>query len=127
MRRNGIAGLACAIALAAFAAPSALAQDPPDTQGPEITIAAPGEGHDYGVGEQVTALYVCSDPSGVAECTGTAPAGQPIDTATTGPHTFTVTAKDQFGNSSSASVTYTVLHVDDDGDTGGAMSLRRCR
>ena len=65
----------------------------------------------YSVGQIVTANYSCSDPSGVAACTGPVPSGTAIDTSTAGNHTFTVNATDSLGNHSSQSVTYSVVNI----------------
>src|SRR5262249_3945561 len=60
--------------------------------------------------QQVLADYQCADAGGsdLASCVGTVPVGAPIDTASTGQKTFTVTATDGAGNTTSASVSYTV-------------------
>jgi hypothetical protein len=54
----------------------------------------------------VTPAFTCTDAggSGVASCTAAAA----IDTTSIGPKTFTVTAVDNAGNTSTASVTYAV-------------------
>jgi Glycine rich protein len=79
-----------------------------DRLAPAITIAAPTSGG-YSYGQPVAAAYGCDDGgSGVASCAGPAAAGQQIDTATAGAQTFTVTATDRAGNTSSRTVDYTV-------------------
>ena len=59
----------------------------------------------------VKAAYSCSDSgSGVASCNGTQPNGATVNTGlgALGPHTFTVTATDQAGNTSAVTNSYTV-------------------
>jgi alpha-tubulin suppressor-like RCC1 family protein len=80
-----------------------------DTTPPTITVTAPGSAATYALGQVVSAAFVCNDAvAGISGCTGTAAAGQPIDTATAGAKTFTVTATDQAGNSASETVSYVV-------------------
>jgi hypothetical protein len=80
-----------------------------DTTPPAISIAAPVQDATYAQGQTVDAAYTCSDDGvGVASCSGTVPAGQPIDTSTPGTHTFTVTATDNTDNQSTQTVTYNV-------------------
>ena len=69
----------------------------PDTTGPTITINTPVNLTSYAVGQSIIASYSCSDPSGVALCSGTVANGSPLDTSTTGTHTFTVSAPTRSG------------------------------
>lgn len=83
-----------------------------DISVPQVTLTTPNNGARYELGQRVVASYACSDPSGVvgiASCAGPVASGQSIDTATAGQHSFTVTATDAEGNSSSQIATYTVL------------------
>jgi len=82
-----------------------------DTDGPEILIESPLDNTVYGLGQSVIASYFCSDAVGVASCMGTVPNGSPVDTATPGRHTFTVTATDLGGQQSSKTVTYFVRYA----------------
>jgi uncharacterized repeat protein (TIGR01451 family) len=99
------------------------------TVGP-ITFTPPSSGNIFAVGEPVKVTFSCADTlSGVASCVGTssAPGSSPIQgspsggtftfstlTATSGPQTFTVTAKDNAGNTlTSAPVTYQVVGSSD--------------
>ncbi len=79
-----------------------------DKTPPVITITAPAAAT-YTLNQAVAAAYTCVNPtSGLVNCTGTVPSGSDFDTSTIGVHTFTVNATDVAGNSSSASVSYTV-------------------
>ncbi len=83
---------------------------PSDTTAPTIGIAAPVEGAIYAPGQEVLADYACSDEdggSGLAGCDGPVASGTPIDTSL-GAHKFTVSATDNSGNASTASVAYAV-------------------
>jgi hypothetical protein len=77
--------------------------------GPIITITSPVEGATYGLNEVVLASSSCSDGGfGVVSCIKTQTDGQAINTATIGKKTFTVTATDSVGNTSTKTVTYYV-------------------
>ncbi|MDA0159135.1 hypothetical protein OM076_02565 [Solirubrobacter ginsenosidimutans] len=81
-----------------------------DKTAPAIRVSSPGD-TTYSVGQGVTADYGCTDEaggSGVASCAGPVPSGAAIDTSTPGTFDFTVTGKDNAGNSASASKSYTV-------------------
>lgn len=80
-----------------------------DTAGPAITITAPYDGAIYGYQQVVSAAYSCSDPSGVASCSGTAAVGAAVDTSTQGAKSFTVDSSDTKGNTASKTVDYLVL------------------
>jgi hypothetical protein len=82
-----------------------------DGSAPSIAIRTPANGATYAQGQVVAASYSCADPDGaadVASCNGPVASGSPIDTSTTGSHSFTVNAADKVGNSVSQTVTYTV-------------------
>jgi hypothetical protein len=78
----------------------------------EIAIGAPADGHAYTQGERVAASYTCAAPApagvAIAGCHGPVAVGEPIDTATTGAHTFTVTATDVDGDTTTRTVGYQV-------------------
>ena len=75
---------------------------------PAITITSP-TAKVYGLDQIVTAQYSCSDPSvPVVTCAGPVANGAPIDTASLGFKTFTVTAIDSYGDTASQTVTYVV-------------------
>ncbi|MBS0395421.1 MAG: PxKF domain-containing protein, partial [Proteobacteria bacterium] len=87
-----------------FTVPSTADQTPPD-----VTITSPANGSLYPLNALATAQYSCSDAgSGVASCQGPVANGAAIPTASAGPQTFTVNARDVAGNSASRTTTYTV-------------------
>ena len=78
---------------------------------PSAQISSPASGASYRRGQVVRAAYGCGEGAGgpgLSSCAGTVPAGTPIDTATAGRHTFTVTATSHDGQTATASVRYTV-------------------
>lgn len=94
-----------------------------DLLAPTITgpTLSPSAAVYYVGGPAVTVTYSCSDGppasnSGIASCTAPLPTGSMIDTsgAAVGPHTFTVTAIDNAGNQTQASVNYTVAYASAD-------------
>jgi Tol biopolymer transport system component len=79
------------------------------SQAPLITLTTPGADAQYPLGSTVDALYACTDRgSGVSSCTGTNASGTPIDTSTLGKKTFSVTATNSVGLSTTTTVTYTI-------------------
>jgi hypothetical protein len=93
-----------------------------DLSAPAITITAPADGATYTQGQSVAASYTCTEPDGagdIATCNGPVASGAPIDTSTAGAHTFTVTATDQAGNSTSQTANYAVVAASAGGDSGG--------
>jgi Ca2+-binding RTX toxin-like protein len=84
---------------------------PADTTKPTITLTTPASGASYSLNQPVIANYSCQDEaggSGLKSCQGTVANGSPIDTASTGSKTFTVTATDNAGNQNSVTRTYSV-------------------
>ena len=77
---------------------------------PKIEVRAPADGGFYQLNSAVPADYSCSDPggSGIQGCIGDRQIGAPIDTGTSGSHTFSVQAIDNSGNRTTKTVTYTV-------------------
>jgi hypothetical protein len=78
-----------------------------DRAPPSVTITTPADQAVYEQNQVVAADYACSDRiggSGVISCDGNVTAGSPIDTATVGAHTFTVTA------TKAAHITTTLSH-----------------
>ncbi|MGH3262849.1 MAG: hypothetical protein ACRDNS_12710, partial [Trebonia sp.] len=77
----------------------------------QITITAPASGVSFAPGQSAAAQYTCSAPAAgapVAACAGTVASGQPIDTSGTGTRTFTVTATDVNGDTTTQSAQYSV-------------------
>jgi hypothetical protein len=82
---------------------------------PTVTITTPANGARYSalatLFRPVRVSYSCSDAvSGVQSCTGTRANGARLDTFFTalGRHSFTVTARDRAGNTTTVTHTYTV-------------------
>jgi hypothetical protein len=82
-----------------------------DRTKPVVSLVRPSTGDVYPVGSTVMASYSCSDSGGsdLTSCSGTVVNGSAIDTATTGPKSFTVTGRDGAGNTTTATVSYTVV------------------
>jgi hypothetical protein len=97
----------------------------PDTTAPSVTLSTPSDGATYDLNQAITANYSCHDEaqgSGVASCQGTVPDGSPVDTATLGTKSFTVTTSDNAGNVSSVTHTYTVVGAGQCTITGNAKA-----
>jgi VCBS repeat protein len=81
-----------------------------DKKAPSITLSQPTAAT-YQLNQAVAASYSCSDGgSGAATCAGPVSNGAALDTSTAGTRTFTVTATDNVGNTSSQGVSYTVTY-----------------
>ncbi len=78
---------------------------------PTVTIATPLNSGSYNQGQVVDASYSCAAGEGatISSCGGPVAGGTPIDTSTAGAHTFTVTATDNLGQSTSSTANYTVV------------------
>lgn len=84
-----------------------------DTQPPTIAVVTPASGATYSANQKVNAAYSCSDGagSGVSSCTGTVANNTAISTVPNGistPKTFSVTATDNVGNTTTSTVNYSV-------------------
>jgi hypothetical protein len=82
-----------------------------DATSPQVSIAAPAEDAVYTLNQSGLADYACADDlSGMGSCVGAVVDGAAIDTATVGAKTFTVTATDSAGNSTTATRSYSVTY-----------------
>jgi hypothetical protein len=73
---------------------------------PAITITSPASGASYQRGSLIRARFRCGANS--VACRGSVAPGHPIDTASDGVKTFTVTATDTGGNAVTRTIRYTV-------------------
>jgi hypothetical protein len=84
---------------------------PADTTAPAITLTTPASGQEFYLQENVKASYNCADNtggSGMARCTGSSRNREAINTSTAGAKSFTVTATDRAGNTTTVTHSYTV-------------------
>ena len=81
---------------------------PSDVAAPSVNITVPASSAIYTTGTAVVADYACSDDVAVSTCVGDVADGSAIDTSSPGAKTFTVTATDTSGRTTSSQVTYTV-------------------
>jgi hypothetical protein len=80
-----------------------------DKTPPVIALVTPADGSSYVLNASVDALYTCQDAtSGPATCSGPVASGADLATGSVGPHTFSVTATDNAGNTA---VRASVYHV----------------
>ena len=82
-----------------------------DRTEPTVDLRTPPDGAVYAQGEDVVADYDCADEaggSGLASCTGDVADGAALDTAALGAHSFTVTAVDGAGNTTTVTHNYRV-------------------
>jgi hypothetical protein len=87
-----------------------------DKKPPSITVTAPANTGSYLLNAAVASNYQCLDGgSGVQTCTGPVANGANFNTSSVGAKTFTVNAKDNVNNASTASNSYDVLYA-----SGGA-------
>jgi 6-phosphogluconolactonase (cycloisomerase 2 family) len=78
---------------------------------PTVQVAAPAGGASYTQGQIVDASYSCAEGGGgpgLISCSGPVATGAAIDTTTTGPHSFAVTATSADTQSATQTVSYTV-------------------
>lgn len=82
---------------------------PSQTSLPTITMAAPLGGATYVLNQPVTVGFTCTSAvAAITSCAGTRPNGAPLDTASVGEQSFTVTASDALGNTATQTVAYRV-------------------
>ncbi len=81
-----------------------------DDQAPTTELVIPSDGASYALGTPVRAEYTCADnvPAGLT-CVGDVRDGGSLDTSAAGDRSFTVTAVDAAGNSTTKRITYTVV------------------
>ena len=83
--------------------------DAPDTIDPNVSVTTPAEGASYAYGADVATDFSCTDAGGsTLQTCGDVVPGTALDTATAGAHTFTVTATDGAGNTTTVTRHYTV-------------------
>jgi len=78
---------------------------------PTISIQTPAQGASYALNRPVTSSFSCAQTGGtIASCADQHgdSSGTPVDTSTSGSHTFSVTATAQDGQTTTQTVTYTV-------------------
>ncbi|HLW16163.1 MAG TPA: PxKF domain-containing protein [Actinomycetota bacterium] len=83
-----------------------------DLHDPTITTSSPADGAVYILGSTASASYGCADTaqgSGIETCAGTTQDGGAIDTSSVGPHTFSVTATDRSGRTTTVTHAYSVV------------------
>jgi hypothetical protein len=74
-----------------------------------VSIIGPTGGANYVLGQRVTARYICTDSTlGITSCFGSVPNGSSVKTSSVGRYSFTVTAVNNAGRSSTSSVGYAV-------------------
>ena len=95
-----------------------------DRKAPTVTITSPAANATYQLNGSIAASYACTDSgSGVASCQGPVANGSPIDTSSTGTKTFTVTSTDNVGNTTPATVTYSVVSGGGGGSTSADLAI----
>jgi hypothetical protein len=82
----------------------------PDALAPDVEVTTPAPDASYVEGQVVTAAYECTDRGGssLQTCAGSVDHGRPLDTATPGTHTYSVTATDGAGGTRTVSRSYVV-------------------
>ena len=99
-----------------------------DLRPPRVEIQSPLADHQYTLGSSVAATYYCWSPGNIriASCTGTVASGDNFDTSSIGPHSFSVTATDANGKTTTGTAQYRVVYpftgFDSPVDTGGNLT-----
>ncbi len=83
-----------------------------DRRPPTIEIGSPIDGRTYTLGTGLAAFYWCRSPGGwpIVSCTGTVPYADVLDMSL-GSHTFSVTATDANGKTTTRSAQYQVIYA----------------
>jgi hypothetical protein len=79
---------------------------------PSVVVTSPVGGSIYTVGQKVLAAYTCAEGTGgpgLSSCTATTADGARVDTATPGPHTYTIAATSSDGQVTTDTTYYTVV------------------
>jgi lysophospholipase L1-like esterase len=84
-----------------------------DKTAPQVHPVTPADGATFVQHEEIAAAFGCTDAggSGLDTCAGTVADGEPIDTSTVGVKSFTVTAVDGAGNTTTEVRSYEVIDV----------------
>jgi hypothetical protein len=82
-----------------------------DTVGPTVTFTSPtADGASFTQGRPVPLSFTCADEnSGVASCVGSQALGSNLDTSQPGSFSYSVTATDNAGNTTTVTRSYTVI------------------
>lgn len=84
-----------------------------DSGAPTVQVISPLEGSVHPLGAALALSYSCGDEiSGITSCSGSLPSGSPIDTMSVGPRTYSITASDRAGNTTTRQVNVTISSVD---------------
>ena len=92
-----------------------------ETTSPTVDLVTPAQGAYYIRDQVVNVSFTCADEpdgSGLANCAGSVPSGTALNTTTNGIHTFSVTATDGAGNTTTVDHTYTVVEPE---STSGSL------
>jgi hypothetical protein len=83
-----------------------------DRRPPTIEIGSPIDGRTYTLGTGLSAFYWCRSPGGwhIVNCTATVPYGEALDMSL-GSHTFSVTATDENGKTTTTSAQYQAIYA----------------
>jgi hypothetical protein len=97
-----------------------------DLYDPTVTTSSPADGASIVLGSIAHASYTCTDTaqgSGIETCAGSTLDGGALDTSSVGPHTFSVTATDRSGRTTTVKHTYNVVYDFGDVGTPGGKSF----